>query len=101
MSPPNAFWDAQPDIAAGVPIFAGDDLVGMLSIASVFDERTASLSMLRARLLASAIDYASVLGVVAGPAFADRRQSAKEKTELASRAREPQVLPGVPTHRRR
>ncbi len=54
----------------------------MLSIASVFDERTGSLSMLRARLLASAIDYASVLGVVAGPAFADRRQSAREKVEL-------------------
>ena len=80
--PTDAFWDARPDIAAGVPIFAGDDLVGMLSIASVFDERTGSLSMLRARLLASAIDYASVLGVVAGQAFADRRQSAKEKAEL-------------------
>ncbi len=80
--PTSAFWDVHPDIAAGVPIFAGEDLVGMLSIASVFDERTDSLSMLRARLLASAIDYASVLGVVAGPAFADRRQSAREKAEL-------------------
>ena len=38
--------------------------------------------VLRARLLASAIDYASVLGVVAGPAIADRRQSAREKTYL-------------------
>jgi EAL domain-containing protein (putative c-di-GMP-specific phosphodiesterase class I) len=38
--------------------------------------------MLRARLLASAIDYASVLGVVAGPAIADRRQAAREKSEL-------------------
>jgi EAL domain-containing protein (putative c-di-GMP-specific phosphodiesterase class I)/CheY-like chemotaxis protein len=80
--PTNAFWDAQPDIAAGVPIFARDDLVGILSIASVFDERTGSRSMLQARLLASAIDYASVLGVVAGPAIADRRLSAKEKAEL-------------------
>lgn len=80
--PTNAFWDARPDVAAGVPIFAGDDLVGMLSIATAFDERKESLAMLRARLLASAIDYASVLGVVAGQAIADRRQSAREKAEL-------------------
>jgi EAL domain-containing protein (putative c-di-GMP-specific phosphodiesterase class I)/CheY-like chemotaxis protein len=80
--PTDAFWDAHPDIAASVPIFAGDDLVGLLSIASVFDERRGSLSMLRARLLASAIDYASVLGVVAGRAIADRRLSAREKVEL-------------------
>ena len=80
--PTNPFWDANTDIAAGVPIFSGEDLVGMLSIASVFDERRGSLAMLRARLLASAIDYASVLGFVAGQAIADRRQSAREKAEL-------------------
>lgn len=80
--PSSPFWDARPDIAAGVPIYAGDDLVGLLSIATVFDRTKATESMLRARLLASAIDYASVLGVVAGPAIADRRQSAKEKAEL-------------------
>jgi len=38
--------------------------------------------MARGRLLASAIDYASVLGVVAGPAIADRRQSTRERSEL-------------------
>ena len=40
------------------------------------------MTMLRARLLASAIDYASVLGVVAGPTIAGRRESAKEKADL-------------------
>ena len=80
--PSDAFWEAEPDIAAGVPIYAGDDLVGLLSIATVIDQSKATVSMVRARLLASAIDYASVLGVVAGPAIADRRQSANEKAEL-------------------
>lgn len=80
--PRDAFWEARADIAAGVPIYAGDDLVGMLSIATVIDLTKATASMLGARLLASAIDYASVLGVVAGPAIADRRESAKEKAEL-------------------
>lgn len=76
------FWDARPDIAASVPIFAGENLVGLLSIATVIDEGTGSVAMLRARLLASAIDYASVLGVVAGPAITDGRQSAREKADL-------------------
>jgi EAL domain-containing protein (putative c-di-GMP-specific phosphodiesterase class I) len=76
------FSAARPNIAAGVPIHAGDDLVGFLSIATVIDETKATVSMLRARLLASAIDYASVLGVVAGGSIADRRQSAREKAEL-------------------
>jgi EAL domain-containing protein (putative c-di-GMP-specific phosphodiesterase class I)/CheY-like chemotaxis protein len=80
--PANPFWNARPDIAAGAPIYAGDDLVALLSIATVVDERTATVSMVRSRLLASAIDYASVLGVVVGPAIADRRQSTKEKAEL-------------------
>lgn len=80
--PPSPFWDARPDIAASVPIYAGEDMVGLLSIAIALDHTSTPLSMQRARLLASAIDYASVLGVVAGPAIADRRQSAKEKAEL-------------------
>lgn len=80
--PTDAFWDARPDIAAVAPIYAGDDLVGMLSIAVVLDERKALQPMLRARLLASAIDYASVLGVVAGPAIADRRDAATERRTL-------------------
>ena len=80
--PVDRFGAARPDVAAGAPIHAGEDLVGMLSIATVVDERKDSVSMLRARLLASAIDYASVLGVVAGPAIADRRAWAREKSDL-------------------
>jgi EAL domain-containing protein (putative c-di-GMP-specific phosphodiesterase class I)/CheY-like chemotaxis protein len=80
--PANPFWNARPDIAAGAPIYAGEDLVGLLSIGTVLNERTTTVPMARGRLLASAIDYASVLGVVAGPAIADRRQSTREKYEL-------------------
>lgn len=102
--PMDRFWEAEPDIAAGVPIFAGDELVGLLSIASRVDERTGSMTMLRARLLASAIDYASVLGVVAGPTIAGSRESAKEKADLrrvlASRRFFPVYQPIVGLHAR-
>jgi EAL domain-containing protein (putative c-di-GMP-specific phosphodiesterase class I)/DNA-binding response OmpR family regulator len=80
--PANAFWDVAPDLAAGAPIYAGEDMVGFLTLAITLEPMTGSVPVLRARLLASAIDYASVLGVIAGPAIADRRQGAKEKAAL-------------------
>jgi EAL domain-containing protein (putative c-di-GMP-specific phosphodiesterase class I)/CheY-like chemotaxis protein len=78
----DAFGAARPDIAASVPVYAGEDLVGMLSIAATFDARNESAATLLAKLLASAIDYASVLGAVAGPAIADRQRSARERAGL-------------------
>jgi EAL domain-containing protein (putative c-di-GMP-specific phosphodiesterase class I)/DNA-binding response OmpR family regulator len=78
----DAFWAARPDIAAGVPIYSGEDLVGMLSIAMVAQSPTATIPMLLAKLLASAIDYASVLGAVAGPAIVDLRRVTQEKADL-------------------
>ena len=80
--PNDRFWEARPDLAAGAPIYAGEDMVGFLTLAITVDPQTGSVPVLRARLLASAIDYASVLGVIAGPAIADRRQTAKEKATL-------------------
>jgi EAL domain-containing protein (putative c-di-GMP-specific phosphodiesterase class I)/DNA-binding response OmpR family regulator len=86
----DAFWTDHPNIAAVAPIYAGEDLVGTLSIAAAMDSSTTPVPVLIARLLASAIDYASVLGVVAGPAIADRRQRATRhaalRNVLASRA---------------
>jgi EAL domain-containing protein (putative c-di-GMP-specific phosphodiesterase class I) len=76
------FSDANSDLAAGAPIFAGDELVGLLAIAAVIDAPMTTIAMLRARLLASATDYASALGAVAGPSIAYRRQGAKDKAEL-------------------
>jgi EAL domain-containing protein (putative c-di-GMP-specific phosphodiesterase class I)/FixJ family two-component response regulator len=77
-----AFWNAKPDLAAAAPIFAGETLVGLLAIADVAETPTAPMSMLQARLLASATDYASVLGAVAGPSIANSRQAADDKAEL-------------------
>ncbi|MEA2673238.1 MAG: hypothetical protein QOI92_430 [Chloroflexota bacterium] len=80
--PTTGFWDAKPDLVAAAPIFAGETLVGLLVIADVVEDQTAATSMLQARLLASATDYASVLGVVAGPSIANRRQAAIDKADL-------------------
>jgi EAL domain-containing protein (putative c-di-GMP-specific phosphodiesterase class I)/CheY-like chemotaxis protein len=76
------FWDVEPDLAACAPIFAGEDFVGLLAIAMVVDVPTAPIAILRARLLASVTDYASVLGAVAGPAIAYGRQGAQLRADL-------------------
>ena len=81
-APSDRFGATYPDDAANVPIYAGDDLVGLLSIASLIDDRSGPVSTRQAGLLASAIDCASALTVVAGPAIAQRPAPAREKTEL-------------------
>jgi EAL domain-containing protein (putative c-di-GMP-specific phosphodiesterase class I)/CheY-like chemotaxis protein len=80
--PSDTFWTAHPDVATGVPIYAGEDLVGLLLIGIVIDSGTAQVPLIQAKLLASAIDYASVLSAVAGPEIADRRRSASERAGL-------------------
>ena len=72
---------ANAELAAGAPIYAGDDLVGILTIGITTDAGKAPLG-LRANLLASAIDYANVLSTRAGPAFADRRDVAVIRARL-------------------
>jgi EAL domain-containing protein (putative c-di-GMP-specific phosphodiesterase class I)/CheY-like chemotaxis protein len=81
-APTDRFGATYPDMAASVPIHARDDLVGLLSIASLIDGRVGPLSTRPARLLASAIDYASAVAVVAGTAIAHRPKSTTEKTDL-------------------
>jgi len=82
--PTASFVRATPELAAGAPIYAGDDLVGILTIGIAND---AARSLVRRdRLLAAAIDYANVLSTRAGSAFADRRDVS------ATRARLRQVL---------
>jgi EAL domain-containing protein (putative c-di-GMP-specific phosphodiesterase class I)/DNA-binding response OmpR family regulator len=76
-----SFASADMAIAAGAPIYADDQLVGLLSIGI---RRTAEppSRVRRAQLLAAAIDYASVLSAMAGPAMADRRVARANQTEL-------------------
>lgn len=76
----SAFW-AAPELAAGAPIYAGDDLVGILTIGIVDNSGKAPL-VRRAKLLAAAIDYANVLSTRAGAAFADRRDVATTRARL-------------------
>jgi EAL domain-containing protein (putative c-di-GMP-specific phosphodiesterase class I)/DNA-binding response OmpR family regulator len=76
------FWDARLDFVAGAPIHAGENLVGILTIGGASERDGPSRPRRQAKLLASVIDYASVLSVVAGPAIADRRQVGEEQERL-------------------
>ena len=71
------------ELVANAPIFAGDALVGLLTIGVAPDDTQQSSSR-QAKLLAAAIDYASVLNAVAGPAIAGRRDAAELRTRLES-----------------
>jgi EAL domain-containing protein (putative c-di-GMP-specific phosphodiesterase class I)/DNA-binding response OmpR family regulator len=78
----STFTSAAPELAAGAPIYAGDDLVGVLTIGIVNNGAQPSL-VRRAKLLAAAIDYANVLSMRVGAAFADRRDAAATRARLA------------------
>jgi EAL domain-containing protein (putative c-di-GMP-specific phosphodiesterase class I)/DNA-binding response OmpR family regulator len=72
-TPPFAAADI--DISAGAPIYAGDELVGLLWLGVSRQGRRPTVAG-KSSLLAAAIDYASILSAVAGPALADRRDIA-------------------------
>jgi len=76
-----AFAAADIGISAGAPIFAGDTLVGLL-VLGVSGEARRRATARNATLLAAAIDYASILSAVAGPALADRRDLAALQSRL-------------------
>ncbi len=80
-APTSSFASAAPELAAGAPIYAGDDLVGILTIGITTDTGKPPL-VRRANLLAAAIDYANVLSTRAGTAFADRRDVAAMRARL-------------------
>ena len=62
---PPALASVAAELAAGAPIYAGDELVGILTI-GISRGAGRFPVVRRARLLAAAIDYASVLSTVAG-----------------------------------
>ena len=68
-------------LVAGAPIYAGDALVGVLNIGGESDSAVPSLGE-QAKLMAAAIDYASILTAVAGPALADRRETGEVRARL-------------------
>jgi EAL domain-containing protein (putative c-di-GMP-specific phosphodiesterase class I)/CheY-like chemotaxis protein len=96
--PDNLFWSAGLSLFAGAPIYAGETLVGILDIGAVSEHATPTLGE-QAKLMAEAIDYASILSVVAGSALADRRETVeirkRLRRELAARAFYPVFQPIV------
>lgn len=79
--PTASFRSANLDLIASAPIFAADDLVGLISIGAIADERRSSRSR-QAKLLAAAIDYAGVLSAVAGASIARRRAAGALRASL-------------------
>ena len=80
-APRGAFSAADLDIGAGAPIYAGAELVGLLLL-GVSREGQRPTPARKSTLLAAAIDYASILSAVAGPALADRRDIAALQSRL-------------------
>jgi EAL domain-containing protein (putative c-di-GMP-specific phosphodiesterase class I)/DNA-binding response OmpR family regulator len=74
-------WSADLGLVAGAPIYAGDVLVGVLIIGSAGGQ-AGSFRDRPAKLMAAAIDYASILTAVAGSAIADRRETGAERAKL-------------------
>ncbi len=66
---------------AGAPIYAANRLVGLFMIGVAADAGTVAPAR-QAKLLAAAIDYASIFSAVAGPAIADRRRTAATRATL-------------------
>jgi EAL domain-containing protein (putative c-di-GMP-specific phosphodiesterase class I)/DNA-binding response OmpR family regulator len=74
------FWTAGLGFVARAPIYSGETLVGLLIIGTADDQTT--FHDRPAKLLAAAIDYASILTAVAGSAIADRREVGAEQARL-------------------
>jgi EAL domain-containing protein (putative c-di-GMP-specific phosphodiesterase class I)/DNA-binding response OmpR family regulator len=77
----SAFSAANLDIGAGAPIYASEELVGLLLLGVSRQEQRPTPDR-KSGLLAAAIDYASILSAVAGPALADRRDIAALQSRL-------------------
>ena len=75
-----AFSAADIAVSTGGPIYTGDRLVGLLVLGVSGEARLTAAR--KAGLLAAAIDYASILSVVAGPALADQRDMAEIRSRL-------------------
>jgi EAL domain-containing protein (putative c-di-GMP-specific phosphodiesterase class I) len=84
-------WSAGLGLISGAPIYSDQTLVGLLLI-GVSEEASGSFHDRPAKLMAAAIDYASILTAVAGSALADRRETGAEEARLK------QVLDGREFH---
>jgi EAL domain-containing protein (putative c-di-GMP-specific phosphodiesterase class I)/CheY-like chemotaxis protein len=76
-----AFVTADIEFGAGAPIYAGDELVGVLWLGMSAKAQRPTPAR-KSSLMAAAIDYSSILSAVAGPALADRRDMAATQSRL-------------------
>jgi EAL domain-containing protein (putative c-di-GMP-specific phosphodiesterase class I)/DNA-binding response OmpR family regulator len=78
------FWGAGYAVGAGAPIFAGEALVGILTVAIPAGDATSAAPLRRDLLLAAVIDYAVVLSAAIGPALLARTESVAHRRRLQS-----------------
>ena len=76
-----AFGTPGLSLAAGAPVHAGEEVVGLL-VMGIGPIGGRSLHATRAKFLAAVIDYAAVLGAVAGRSIVDRRRRASTIARL-------------------
>lgn len=74
-------WSAGVGLISGAPIYSDEVLVGLLLIGAS-DDTTGKFHDRPAKLMAAAIDYASILTAVAGSALANRRETGAEESRL-------------------
>jgi EAL domain-containing protein (putative c-di-GMP-specific phosphodiesterase class I)/DNA-binding response OmpR family regulator len=79
---PNDFWGSVPETFAGAPIYAGDHLVGILLLGMGNALGGPGTRDREDRLVAAAIDLASVVGATAGSALVEHGRLAMEQTRL-------------------
>lgn len=73
--PRDAFWQTGLTLAANAPIFSGEQLVGILTMARRAREEELLGPRARDLLLATVIDYAAVLGAAVGSTLSARGES--------------------------
>lgn len=74
-------WSASLGLISGAPIYSDETLVGLLLIGESEDAHD-SFHDRPAKLMAAAIDYASILTAVAGLALAGRQEAGAERARL-------------------
>lgn len=80
--PVDPFWEAGLEFAGVAPVYVGGDIVAILSLGIEHEDGGLAPALREANLLASVIDYANILGAVAGPRLADRRSTDAEVERL-------------------
>lgn len=77
----SAIWEVDLELIAGAPIYSGEQVVGVLLL-GVADSHEETFYDRSAKLMAAAIDYASILTAVAGSALADRQETGALRERL-------------------